>query len=157
MKTRFLPAAALLVTGGLTIALLLLGLYYMELTVSKYATGTGAGTAVRIATFQVTADDPVLLSADEIIDCNDPDDEIRYEITVRNPSETDVLYSVQTAGCGTNVRAAITPEGGFLPALSGSETVTVVLTAVDLDDRSAPEHLPDAEIVIRAEQQEAAP
>ncbi len=157
MKTKLLPAAVLLVTGGLTISLLLLGLYFMELTGASYATGTGAGTAVRSATFQVAADDPVLLSADEIIDCNDLDDEIRYQITVRNPSETDILYSVQTAGCGANVRAVITPEQGSLPALNGEETITVVLTAVDPDDRSAPEYLPDAEIVIRAEQQEATP
>ena len=96
--------------------------------------------------------DPVLLSEDEILDCNLESDEIAYELEIKNRSEVDMRYTVTTSGCGNNINAEIVPAAGELGAGGDSATVTVRLRVIDRRRRDQPESLDAFTITVTGEQ-----
>lgn len=134
-------------------ALLLQVLFAVNLTESRYVTSSGGTASVRVASVSVQASDPVLLSADELIDCNLENDTVQYEMTLTNASEVDMNYTISASSGSENIRAEVTPDQGRLPFLGGSETITITLSVIDPDSRTQTETPDPIEIIVHAVQE----
>ena len=149
MKTTWRTTAVL----GLAAALLCpFALGKIGETGARYRSAGQGSTAVRVASLSIDVSDPVLLSEDEILDCNLESDEIAYELEIKNRSEVDMRYTVATSGCGNNINAEIVPAAGELGAGGDSATVTVRLRVIDRRRRDQPESLDAFTITVTGEQ-----
>ena len=106
----------------------------VEATNARYVTRTSG--SVRVASFLVETGEPVLQSADGIIDCNVPEDRVDFSLSIRNRSEVVVEYQVRIEGLPDPIAAEILNGNGILSANGGETAVTLSLFAKDPADRN---------------------
>lgn len=92
---------------------------------ARYLTRRTGEVSVRVASFLVEVNDPVLKSPDAVIDCNLEDDRVQYGLMIRNRSEVDVTYEVAVTGLPTSVHLDTERETGTLSA-NGEETEVIL-------------------------------
>ncbi|MBR4767457.1 MAG: hypothetical protein IK088_00595 [Lachnospiraceae bacterium] len=124
----------------------------VRFTESRYMTSAGASASVRVASISLSATDPVLKSADAVLDCNLENDTVQYEMTLTNASEVDMNYVIHASTGSDNIRASIIPDQGSLSALRGSVNVTVILSVIDPDSRTQTETPAPLTIIVDAAQ-----
>lgn len=108
----------------------------VEATNARYVTRTAGSVSVRVASFLVETGEPVLSSADGIIDCNLDDDCVTYAFAIRNRSEVVVDYQVHAEGAADSVNVSIGNASGSLLSNGGETVVTLSFSAKDPTDRT---------------------
>lgn len=108
---------------------------------ARYKTETGGSAGARVARFLVNVEDPVLLSGDGILDCNEENDSVVYSIFVENLSEVDVCYQATVSGYGESVRCDLAGGSGRLSANGGRAEIRAAFTLIDPDSKTQPERL----------------
>ncbi len=98
-------------------------------SLARYRSGGAGSDSARTAGFLVEAGTPELKSGDAVLDLNDPDDCVVYEIEIVNRSETDVDYEAVVTGLREWVQAEVSNGRGSLTANGGSVRITVTLRA----------------------------
>lgn len=130
--------------------------YLLFRTNALYESSGEAVVSARVASFSVTASEPILLSSDNRLDCNIPGDSVIYAFNVENHSELSIDYEVEFSGLGSNVAFEMEHGSGALSP-GESEVVTVCFSIIDETDRNQETDLSMASAVIRAVQKEASP
>lgn len=141
-------------TVGAFVLLTFGALSRMPVANAAYRTAAAAKTAARVASFDTEVGDPILLSADEVLDCNDAEDRVVYRIPVINRSEVPVRIRLEVSGYGDNVDCRVAYEGEVLPALGGIGAAEITFTVKDRTRKDQQTALPEVKVRALTEQAE---
>ena len=108
----------------------------VEVTNARYVTRKSGSVSVRTASFLVETGEPVLRSADGIINCNTDGDKVVYAFPVRNRSEVAVEYRVTAEGVSDSVLLEIGGAEGTLGANGSEAEVTLSFSSKNPLDRA---------------------
>ena len=127
----------------------------VEATNARYVTRKAGSVSVRVASFLVETGEPVLQSADGIIDCNADGDRVIFSFPVRNRSEVAVNYAVSAEGVPDSILLEIGNEAGTLAANGSEAEVTLAFSSRDPLDRRQITSIGGAVITVTALQKGA--
>ena len=127
----------------------------VEATNARYVTRKSGSVSVRVASFLVETGEPVLRSADGIIDCNTDGDRVVYAFPVRNRSEVAVDYLVTAEGVADSIFLEIGNAEGTLEANGSEAEVTLTFSSKNPLDRHQSTSVGNAVITVTALQKGA--
>lgn len=111
---------------GMLLAMLLFS--PIRVTKGSYKTSVSGSAKARVARFDVTVSDPVLLSDDAILEAENENDSIQYRFLIENKSEVDIGFTV-VAETEASVNIQCIPEDGILSSGESTEVLATVSLA----------------------------